>query len=99
MERGGFVYMMTTCNNTALYTGVISDLYNRVINHKEKHFTESFTSKYNINKLVYYCFYSTIEEAIAEEKRIKGGSRLKKIVLIESMNVEWRDLWEDIKDW
>lgn len=99
MERGGFVYIMTSRCNTVLYTGVTSDLYSRVIQHKQKHFAESFTSKYNIDKLVYYCFYSTIDEAIAEEKRIKGDSRAKKILLIESMNKEWKDLWEDIRSW
>jgi putative endonuclease len=49
--------------------------------------------------LVYYQAFSTIEEAIAEEKRIKAGSRAKKIKLITTMNPEWTDLWEDIKDW
>jgi putative endonuclease len=55
-----------------------------------------FTAKYNCDKLVYYCFYPTIEEAIAEEKRIKGGSRLSKVKLIESTNPQWIDLYEEI---
>ena len=54
---------------------------------------------YNVNKLVYFFSYSSIEEAIAEEKRIKGGSRSKKIKLIEKLNPEWKDLWEDVKAW
>ena len=52
-----------------------------------------------MDKLVYFCSYDSIEEAIAEEKRIKGGSRKKKIKLIESMNPEWKDLWEIVKGW
>ncbi|HTH31920.1 MAG TPA: hypothetical protein VL946_11290 [Lacibacter sp.] len=48
---------------------------------------------------MYYCFYETIEAAIEEEKRIKGGSRKQKEALINSMNPEWKDLWEEIKHW
>ena len=60
----------------------------------------SFTAKYNIEKLVYYSFFSTIEEAITEEKRIKGGSREKKIKLVESINPLWEDLWKtEISKW
>lgn len=52
-----------------------------------------------MNILVYHCSFLTIEEAIAEEKRIKGGSRAKKIQLIESINPNWNDLWHEIKEW
>jgi putative endonuclease len=79
MERGGYVYILSNKNNTVLYTGVTSNLLKRIYEHKSKLFPNSFTSKYNINKLVYYNGFSTIDEAILEEKRIKGGSRLKKI--------------------
>ncbi len=99
MQRGGTVYMMASINNRVLYTGVTSDLYNRVQQHKQKVYPESFTVKYNCIKLVYYEPYSTIEEAIDEEKRIKGGSRLSKDKLVSEKNTQWRDLWEDIKDW
>ncbi len=99
MQRGGTVYMMTSLNNRALYTGVTSDLYSRVQQHKQKIYPESFTAKYNCIKLVYFEAYSTIEEAIDEEKRIKGGSRLSKEKLVSALNPDWRDLWEDIKDW
>lgn len=54
---------------------------------------DGFTKKYNITKLVYYEISEDIENAILEEKRIKGGSRIKKIKLIESMNPEWKDLY------
>ena len=70
-----------------------------MIEHKEKKYPESFTSKYNIHKLVYYNFFPTIEEAIVEEKRIKGGNRKQKIELINAMNMQWRDLWEEVSKW
>src|SRR4051812_41506375 len=99
MEYGGTVYIMTNKNYTVLYTGVTSNLRNRVREHKTKKFPDSFTSKYNCIKIVYYCFYSRIEEAIAVEKQIKDRSRAYKEKLITHMNSEWKDLWEDIKEW
>jgi putative endonuclease len=54
-----------------------------------------FTSKYNVTKLVYYEEYETMPEAIAREKQIKGGSRQKKINLINATNSEWNDLYEE----
>lgn len=99
MERGGTVYIITNFTQTTFYTGVTSDLLFRIKEHREKVHRNSFSSRYNIQKLVYYYFFSNIEEAIAEEKRIKGGSRAKKIKLIQSFNPEWKDLWDDIKEW
>ena len=99
MQRGGCVYI-TNKSNTVLYTGVTSDLIARIQQHVSKIHFSSFTAKYNIEKLVYYSFFSTIEEAITEEKRIKGGSREKKIQLIESINPLWEDLWQkEISTW
>src|SRR3989344_5250113 len=88
-----YVYIMTNKGNTVLYTGVTNSLEGRVRQHKKK-LVKGFTSKYNINKLVYYEEYDYIEDAIAREKQIKAGSRKKKIELIESMNKEWEDLSE-----
>jgi putative endonuclease len=99
MNYGGYVYLITNVHNRIIYTGVTSDLVNRIWQHKNKQFPASFSSRYNVDKLVYYRFFETITAAIAEEKRIKGGSRQQKIDLINSMNPEWRDLWEDIKNW
>lgn len=99
MERGGVVYILTNYTHTTLYTGVTSDLLFRMIEHREKLYPASFSSKYNVDKLAYFCFYPDIEEAIAEEKRIKSGSRVKKIKLIESLNPEWKDLWNNVKQW
>lgn len=92
MERGGAVYIITNKHNKVLYTGVTSNLQARVFEHQEKTNPNSFSAKYNLNKLVYYKGFQHIEEAIAEEKRIKGGSRKKKINLIESINPTWGDL-------
>ena len=78
MQRGGCVYIMTNKNNTILYTSVTSDLISRIQQHISKIHFSSFTTRYNIQKLVYYCFYATIEEAITEEKRIKAGSGERK---------------------
>ncbi len=83
---------MTNKHHTVLYIGVTSDLIGRVYEHKTKAFPNSFTAKYNCNKLVYYNGFMTITEAINEEKRLKGGSRKKKIDLINAMNPEWKDL-------
>jgi len=85
---------MTNKRNTTLYTGVTGGLMGRVKQHKRKE-VEGFTKRYNINKLVYYEEYQYIEDAIAREKQIKGGSRIKKIDLIESINPEWKDLSDE----
>ena len=100
MQSGGCVYIMTNKDNTVLYTGVTSDLPARVQSHFYRLHLSAFTARYNVTKLVYYFSYFSIEEAIAEEKRIKGGSRQKKIDLINSMNPNWDDLWEkEVSKW
>lgn len=89
------VYIMASERNGTLYTGVTSNLPRRVYEHKNG-VIDGFTSKYKCHDLVYYAVFETMDTAIAEEKRIKGGSRKKKMVLIESMNPEWQDLYENI---
>jgi len=86
---------MTNKMNRVLYTGVTNDLKRRVYGHKKK-LVEGFTKKYNIGKLVCYELCEDIESAISREKQIKGGSRQKKIQLVNSMNEEWRDLYEEL---
>jgi putative endonuclease len=78
-----------------LYTGVTNDLVRRVYEHKES-LVDGFTKKYNIVKLVYYEVFEDIENAILREKQIKGGSRQKKVQLINSINREWRDLYDEL---
>ena len=99
MEKGGTVYIMASLNNIALYTGVTTDLIARIQEHKNGVYPNGFTARYNCVKLVYYNSFPTIDEAIFEEKRIKAGSRKKKEILISSMNPQWNDLWEEIKNW
>ena len=89
------VYILTNTHNTVLYTGVTSDLARRVYEHKSG-LGGIFTKKYNIQKLVYYEFGNDVNVVIAREKQIKGGSRKKKIDLINSLNPEWKDLYEEI---
>ena len=99
MKKGGAIYILTNRHHTTLYVGVSEDLISRVMEHKEKKYSKSFTARYNCDKLVYYELFHSIEEAIAREKQIKGGSRAKKIALIESLNADWNDLFEEVKDW
>lgn len=99
MKKGGAIYIMTNFTNTVLYTGVTNDLIRRVSEHKEGKDLKFFTFKYNLKKLVYFESFHTIEEAIAREKQIKGGSRKKKENLINSFNPDWKDLWEEILKW
>uniref|UniRef100_UPI00404AE791 GIY-YIG nuclease family protein n=1 Tax=Gelidibacter sp. TaxID=2018083 RepID=UPI00404AE791 len=92
----GFVYILTNKNNTTLYVGVTSDIVYRIKQHKEKQYPKSFTARYNLDKLVYYEVFQMIGDAIGREKQLKAGSRAKKIALIQGMNPEWKDLYEDI---
>jgi len=85
-----YVYMMTNKSRT-LYTGVTNDLIRRVYEHKNK-LIPGFTSKYNIQYLVYYESTPNINSALEREKQIKGWLRVKKIALVESQNPDWKDL-------
>ena len=93
-ERQYCVYIMANAHNTVLYTGVTNDLQRRVLEHREGK-GGGFTKKYNITKLVYFQHGDDVNAAIAREKHIKAGSRQKKIDLINSMNPEWKDLFEE----
>ena len=93
-ERQYCIYIMTNAHHTVLYTGVTNELQRRVLEHKAAKGSE-FTKKYNITKLVYVESGDDINIAIAREKQIKAGSRKKKIELIESINPEWKDLFEE----
>ncbi|WP_246032665.1 GIY-YIG nuclease family protein [Sphingobacterium yanglingense] len=91
--------MLTNINRTVLYIGVTSDLYSRLVEHREKHYLNSFTSKYNSCLCVYYESFPAIEEAIDREKQLKKWSRAKKEMLINKLNPQWNDLWEVVKEW
>jgi len=95
--KPGFIYIVANYTNTTLYVGVTSDLYLRIKQHKNKQHPDSFSARYNMNKLVYFESFQMIEDAITREKQIKGGSRAKKIQLIETINPEWNDLYYEIE--
>jgi putative endonuclease len=89
------VYILTNKYNKVLYVGVTNNLVRRVYEHKNK-LISGFTSKYNVNKLVYYENFQSVFDAIKREKEIKGWKREKKVALINSFNPEWKDLYEEL---
>jgi putative endonuclease len=95
MDKVYCVYILTNERNTVLYTGVTGDLKARVYQHRLK-LLPSFTSRYNVFKLVYYEAGSDASGAIIRGKQIKAGSRQKKIDLIDNMNPGWEDLYEKL---
>lgn len=88
------VYIMANKRNGTLYTGVTSDLVARVWQHKNGR--AGFTSRYGCKKLVWFELHGEMLQAISREKQIKAGSRRKKLALIEALNPDWRDLFENI---
>ncbi len=102
-EKVYYVYILASKRNGTLYTGVTNDLIRRVMEHKEK-ITKGFTSKYGVDKLVYYESFDNIKDAIKRESNIKAWKRKWKLELIEEDNKEWKDLFyelineEDIND-
>ena len=91
----GEYYLYIMCNDSrTLYTGITNNLERRVYDHKTKA-VPGFSSKYNINQLVWYESSNDVNDAIEMEKRIKGWKREKKIALIESKNPDWQDLSRD----
>jgi putative endonuclease len=95
MAKTYYVYILTNKNNQVLYTGVTNHLLRRVQEHRDK-LVPGFTQKYNVTKLVYYETFDDPRSAITREKQIKAGSRQKKITLIESINPEWMDIFDQI---
>src|SRR5215218_8809324 len=93
-ERQYCVYIMSNDHNTVLYTGVTNDLQRRVLEHRTGE-GGAFTKKYNVHKLVYFEYGNDVNAAILREKQIKAGSRKKKVELINSINPEWKDLFEE----
>ncbi len=87
-----YVYILTNKNNRVLYVGITNDLEKRLSEHYFKANPKSFTSIYNLNKLIYYEVFNNTVDAIAREKQIKGGSRKKKIDLVSKFNPLFEDL-------
>lgn len=89
------IYIMANKKNGTLYTGITSDIIQRVYQHKEG-ILKGFTHQYDCKMLVYYELHESIISAIEREKKIKAGSRKSKIQLIESLNPRWQDLYRDV---
>ena len=92
------VYILASRRNGTLYTGVTSNLPQRVWQHKNGDGSD-FTKKYRVHMLVYFEVHEDMENAITREKRIKKWNRAWKLRLIERGNPSWRDLWWDIHNW
>ena len=95
MKKQNAVYIMTNYLNSTFYIGVTNNLLRRVVEHKQK-VNEGFTSKYNLNKLVYFELTSSIEDALNREKQLKNWKRNWKIDLIKKTNPSFKDLSEEI---
>lgn len=95
MYKQYYLYIITNKRDTTFYIGVTNNLKRRAYEHKGK-LVPGFTKKYDLCKLVYYEVFNSIKNAIAREKQIKASSRQKKIDLINSMNPEWRDLYDEL---
>ena len=93
--KSSYVYIMTNKKDGTLYVGVTSDLIKRVYEHKNG-LCDGFTKKYGLKILVYYEMCEEITAAIAREKQLKAGSRKRKIDLIESININWFDLYPEL---
>lgn len=86
-----YVYILTNKGDRVMYIGVTNDLARRIWEHKNE-VKEGFTKRYHVHKLVYFEEYSSIEDAIAREKQLKGLSREKKNMLVRSNNPQFTDL-------
>ena len=91
-----YVYILSNINHRVLYTGITNDLVRRMYEHKNHLDKNSFTARYNIDKLVYFEETTSSRAAIEREKQIKSWSRKHKNKLIESKNPDWLDLYESI---
>lgn len=90
-----YIYILTNQTNRTLYIGITSNLQKRIWEHKNK-VTQGFSSKYNLNKLIYFELFDNPEAAIKREKRLKFWLRKWKEELITKANPKWNDLYEDI---
>ena len=90
-------YITSNKHNSVIYVGVTSDLKGRIEKHKNKTYKNSFSARYNVDKLVWFEKHPRMEDAIAREKQLKAGNRARKIKLIEEMNPQWRDLYDGLE--
>ena len=94
MPNDYYTYMMTNQSNSTLYFGVTNNIERRSLEHNSG-VGAVFTSRYKINKLVYFERYTEITDAIRREKQLKGWKRAKKEMLVNQMNPEWNNLMSD----
>ena len=97
MEKAGYVYIMANRKNGTIYTGVTSDLAKRVYEHREG-LVPGFTKRYGCKRLVWFELHADFPSAIHRETQLKRWNRAWKVELIEQINPDWRDLWEDLID-
>jgi putative endonuclease len=95
MDKQFCVYILASKRNGTLYIGVTSQLAARVWQHKSKT-ADGFTAKYGVDQLVYYEAHGCAETAIVREKQLKKWRRAWKIELIETVNPQWQDLYDEI---
>ncbi len=88
--------MLASYKNGTIYIGVTNNLLRRIFEHKNN-MLEGFTRKYQLHKLVYYEVFPEIQNAIVRERQLKRWRRHWKITLIEEVNPDWNDLYDDIK--
>ena len=93
-----YVYMLTNKTKKVLYTGVTKDLVRRMYEHRNHLDKDSFTARYNAERLVYFEHTTDVYAAISREKQIKSWNRERKNALVESMNPNWDDLYQHISD-
>ena len=91
-----YVYILSNCTNTTIYTGVTNNLIRRVFEHRQNTDPKSFTAKYDVHKLVYYEYTGDVRVALEREKQIKSWSRAKKNKLVNARNPKWEDLYETL---
>ncbi|MCE7887164.1 MAG: GIY-YIG nuclease family protein [Alphaproteobacteria bacterium PRO2] len=95
MEKQCYVYILAKARNSTFYVGMTSDLQKRIWEHKNS-VADGFTKKYDVKNLVYYEIFNDPENAILREKRLKKWNRTWKMRVIEEMNPDWKDLYEEI---
>ena len=91
-----WIYIVANRKDGVVYVGVTSELKYRIESHKSKKYSNSFSARYNLDKLVYFEKFDSIIIARAREKQLKAGNRARKIKLIESINPEWKDLYDEV---
>ncbi len=94
MMKRYYVYILTNTRHTVLYVGITNDIAQRVYQHKEGR-GSSFTTRYNVT-LVYCETYEDVRDALTREKQLEAGSRQKKLELINTLNPDWRDLYDEL---